>query len=158
LSKKIIAVLVGLGLLAAAFWFWQSGGEPEPSASQPSSTDQSSQTAQPGQTQTSRYSQYEKSKLANEYERHILFFHAPWCPDCRAFKQNLTSNGAIPENIQILEVDYDTATDLKQKHGITIQSTFVEVDSKGNQLAKWVGYYKSEGNSFADIEAGLSGS
>jgi hypothetical protein len=34
----------------------------------------------------------------------------------------------------------------------------VEVDSKGNQLAKWVGYYKSEGNSFADIEAGLSGS
>ena len=157
MSKKLIAVLVGMGLLAAAFFFWQSGGEPQSTlTSTPTSSNQSAQpeaTAEGGQ-----YAAYLEAELANEYDRHIIFFHAGWCPDCRAFKQNLTMDGSIPENVQILEVDYDSATELKQKYGITIQSTFVEVDSEGNQLAKWVGYYKSDNNSFVDIDAGLSGS
>jgi hypothetical protein len=34
----------------------------------------------------------------------------------------------IPDNINLLKVDYDTYTDLKEKYSITMQHTYVEVD------------------------------
>ena len=76
-----------------------------------------------------------------------------WCPYCQAFKQDLLS-GDIPGDVQILEANYDTATALKKKYGVTIQSTFVEVDNQGNLLSKWSGYGQAS-HTFADIEAGL---
>jgi hypothetical protein len=36
-------------------------------------------------------------------------------------------------------VDYDSMTDLRKTHGITQQHTFVTIDAKGTQVAKWSG-------------------
>ncbi len=75
------------------------------------------------------------------YDTTVLFFHASWCPECRAFDESIRS-GAIPDGVQILKVDYDSETDLKQRYGVTLQSTFVKVDADGAMISSWVGYGK----------------
>lgn len=78
----------------------------------------------------------EKSKTS----RVVLFFNATWCPTCRALDKNIKANlSAIPGDITILSVDYDTYKDLKQKYGVTYQHTLVQVDGEGNMLKKWSG-------------------
>ncbi len=78
--------------------------------------------------------------IASVNEQVILFFHAPWCPTCRAVDADITSRiTQIPDGVHILKVDYDSATELKKKYGVTYQHTFVEVDARGNMLQKWSG-------------------
>ena len=68
----------------------------------------------------------------------VYFFHAPWCPDCRATDAALLATG-VPEGLTVVKVDFDTATELRQKYGVTQQHTFVQVGSDGMQLGKWSG-------------------
>lgn len=101
------------------------------------------------------YRDYEPDLVAAEgFARTILFFHAEWCPECRAFEQELTST-EIPEGVQFLKVDYDTSG-LVDAYGVTIQTTFVEVDDDGEEMSTWVGYEKDR--SVDTIFAGLDGS
>ncbi|PID31262.1 hypothetical protein CR983_02035 [Candidatus Saccharibacteria bacterium] len=72
------------------------------------------------------------------YDTTLLFFHAPWCPDCQAFDAAIR-DGTIPAGTQILLVDYDSYKDLRQQYGVTVQTTFVRVDSEGNKKASWIG-------------------
>jgi thiol-disulfide isomerase/thioredoxin len=69
----------------------------------------------------------------------VLFFHAAWCPYCKAadaaFKANLDK---IPSGITVLKTDYDSNTELKTKYGVTYQHTFVQIDNNGNLVTKWV--------------------
>jgi thioredoxin 1 len=84
--------------------------------------------------QSAVYTAYDSSVLMNG-ETKVLFFHAAWCPVCRAadvdlqewFAQNLPT-------LNVYKVDYDTSTDLKSKYGVTYQHTFVLVDGQGNAL------------------------
>lgn len=70
----------------------------------------------------------------------VLFFRASWCPTCRAVDADIHANlNSIPDNVTILDVNYDNSTDLKRKYGVTYQHTFVQVDANGNQIAKWSG-------------------
>lgn len=70
----------------------------------------------------------------------MLFFHAPWCPSCRGLNSNIEANrDDIPASLTILKTDYDTETALKQKYGVTIQHTLVQVDKDGNLIKKWSG-------------------
>ena len=70
----------------------------------------------------------------------ILFFKAGWCPTCRAVDSDIKGNLVkIPENVSILEVDYENSSVLKQKYGVTYQHTFVKVDKDGNLIKKWSG-------------------
>jgi len=46
---------------------------------------------------------------------------------------------AIPAGVTIVKVDYDTATDLKRRYGVTMQHTFVQVDGSGEAVKKWSG-------------------
>ncbi len=39
----------------------------------------------------------------------------------------------------IVSVDFDSETDLKRQYGVTLQHTFVQIDSDGNEVAKWSG-------------------
>jgi thiol-disulfide isomerase/thioredoxin len=73
----------------------------------------------------------------------VYFFHADWCPSCRATDESLTTAG-IPDGLTVVKVDYDTANDLKREYGITQQHTFVQVDRDGTQLAKWTGSVTGE--------------
>lgn len=91
-----------------------------------------------------RYETYtETAPAATGYTQTVLFFYAPWCPECRAFDTAI-NDSAIPDGVQVLRVDYDSSTELRQKHGVTLQSTFVEVNASGDQTALWVGYGKDK--------------
>lgn len=107
------------------------------------------QTA-PIQTQTQpvlaagRYETYTASLVDDAgYATTILFFYAAWCPECRAYEQAIKAD-TIPAGVQILRVTYDDEQALRQKHGVTIQSTFVRVSSAGDTQKLWNGYGKSK--------------
>lgn len=70
----------------------------------------------------------------------VLFFHAGWCPTCRALELDINESlDDIESDLTILKTDYDSQTELKKKYGITVQHTLVQVDANGNLLKKWVG-------------------
>ena len=70
----------------------------------------------------------------------VLFFHAPWCPDCVRTEKHLKADPAsIPAGLTIVHVDYDSSTELKQKYGVTHQWTFVAIDAAGAKQAIWTG-------------------
>jgi thiol-disulfide isomerase/thioredoxin len=87
-----------------------------------------------------RYTTYSTDNVgAQGYETTLIFFHAPWCPQCREFEKNITA-GTVPMSVQILKTDYDTSTELRKQYGVTLQTTFVRVNPEGNLIKKWVGY------------------
>lgn len=78
----------------------------------------------------------------NRYKnkRKVLFFHANWCPTCKAANQNINDNlDKIPDDVVIIKTDYDKEVDLKKKYGISYQHSFVLVDDNGDQLDIWNG-------------------
>jgi thiol-disulfide isomerase/thioredoxin len=85
------------------------------------------------------YADYTTEAVANAEGRVWLFFHAPWCPQCVDLERDIRANG-VPESLTILKVDYDTATDLRQRYGVTLQTTIVEIDEEGNEVDKFVAY------------------
>lgn len=88
----------------------------------------------------------EKLALATENDV-VIFFHASWCPSCRALDKNIQeSQGDIPADLVILKADYDTETEMKRQYGVTTQHTLVQVDANGSMITKWSG-----GSQLADI-------
>lgn len=148
MSKKLL-ILIGLGVVilsvGAVLAIDQSNQTDNNSNNNLSAgtTEPQSNTAPtPGSSENAkgRYISYsEESRSDSKYNRTILFFHAPWCPQCRAFEKNITAS-EIPEGTQILKTDYDSSTELKKKYGVTLQTTFVSVEPDGSQVKKWVGY------------------
>jgi len=85
-----------------------------------------------------QYVEYSKSRLENAKEEFlVLFFHANWCPTCKAFEEKVLSE-EIPENIKILKVDFDTNGELRKKYNILTQTSFVLVDNDGELKKRWV--------------------
>jgi thiol-disulfide isomerase/thioredoxin len=83
---------------------------------------------------------YEGSKEMYDEGKVVLFFNASWCSTCKEARENLEADpAAIPAGLTIVKVDYDDSDDLKQKYGVTVQHTFVQVDADGNEIAKWNG-------------------
>ena len=88
------------------------------------------------------YTDYESGKIyiSDKSKKVVLFFHAARCPNCRQAEKDIIKNkDNIGSDIVILKVDYDTATDLKQKYGITSQTSYVLVnsDSSVNKKTIW---------------------
>jgi len=106
-------------------------------------TEKSQPTAQPNDSSLSqRYVDYSEANLAKATEsdgKAVLFFAAlAWCPSCQAADKDIQANfDKVPIDITILRVDYDTAKDLKQKYAITMQDTFIQVDSNGKEITRW---------------------
>lgn len=113
------------------------------------SPDQTETTSDNPQDSPGLYTDYDESLLANaENGKVVLFFHAAWCPTCIALDNNIKNSADdIQSNLTILKVDYDSATELKKKYGVTYQHTMVQVDANGEQIAKWSG-----GNTLGSIE------
>lgn len=143
-----VVLLVGVGLVGALLF--TPTFTPQPTQNTVADNEVNNTTETPTETEEptdqvlaqGTYTDYSEEAVANpEYNRTVIFFYAPWCPECRAFDAEIIgSAGDIPNGTQILKLDYDSSTDLRQKYGVTLQSTFVAVDSDGNQLNKWVGY------------------
>jgi thioredoxin 1 len=85
------------------------------------------------------YADYADAVLADGKTK-VLFFHAAWCPICKDANAKLQSWFPSAEfSRSIYKVDYDTATALKAKYGVTYQHTFVLVDGQGTMLSKLEG-------------------
>lgn len=84
---------------------------------------------------------YSPEKLAlAETGDVVLFFHANWCPSCRALESDITANlSNIPDGVHLLRVDYDTETELKKKYGIVRQHTLVHVNANGDKIKDLTG-------------------
>lgn len=95
----------------------------------------------------SRYIPYSSETFnTSANTKRILFFYANWCPTCVPADKNFVQNmNLIPESVTLIRVNYnDPDTDqeekeLAKKYGITYQHTFVQIDSKGNEVTKWNG-------------------
>ncbi len=105
--------------------------------SQPPANSSSESTAPT--TGEGHYVEYSPTAIAAAEGTTLLFFHAPWCPSCRQIDSEIVADG-LPDGVTVIKVDYDSNQDLRQKYGVTIQTTFVKVDSAGTELAKFVPY------------------
>lgn len=85
------------------------------------------------------YIPYRDGIIAETKGEKLLFFHAPWCPQCRALDADIKEKG-VPDNTAVIKVDYDSSQALRQKYGVTIQTTIVRVDDQGNEVKKYVAY------------------
>lgn len=91
-------------------------------------------TSNPG-----KYVDYTPSIIAETSGTKVLFFHAPWCPQCRMLETDIKQT-LLPDNLTIIKVDYDSSQALRQKYGVTLQTTLVLVDDSGNLQRKYVAY------------------
>lgn len=90
-------------------------------------------------TTPGKYEDYNETAFNQAEGRRILFFHAPWCPQCRALDASI-KDSTVPSGVTIFKIDYDSNQTLRQKYGVTIQTTLVEVDENGNEIKKYVAY------------------
>lgn len=87
------------------------------------------------------YEEFSPSHITRAEEGDVvLFFHATWCPSCRALDKAIESEREnIPSDLSILKLDYDNSSDLKKKYGVTTQHTLVQIDKDGNLIKRWSG-------------------
>ena len=70
----------------------------------------------------------------------VLFFNAVWCSTCKQAKDNFEASlSEIPEDLTIVLVDFDDSIELRKKYGVTVQHTFIQIDSEGDAIGKWSG-------------------
>lgn len=91
------------------------------------------------------------NNIAQATGQRVLFFHAPWCSQCRSIEKGIKSEG-VPDGLSIVKVDYDSNQALRQKYGIKLQTTFLKVDAQGNASgAPFVAY---ENPTFESVKRG----
>lgn len=132
-----VSFLLVLGLSVAYLALSNS-----PTTNPNSQNNQASDTTQPTNNPPSasgEYVDYSDGVIANTPGAKILFFHAPWCPQCRALEADITDNG-VPEGVTVIKVDYDSSQELRQQYGVTLQTTTVLVDDNGQEINKFVAY------------------
>lgn len=149
MKKVWIVIIIIIALIGGAIAYVLLSDSDEPSSfqqntssgasngtdeQQPNNGSQPQPNAAAGQ-----YVDYSAEAVANAEGRKWLFFHAPWCPQCRALEADIESQG-VPAGLTIFKVDYDTSTELKQRYGVTLQTTVVEIDDEGNEVDKFVAY------------------
>ena len=155
--NKNIGIIVGIIVIAGIGYFAFSGDKteknnvanevnsnmPVPGSDVPEMVVEDEQGAE---VSAGSYVAYSADKLAMaETGDVVLFFHASWCPSCKALNSDIEKNiGAIPAGVTILKTDYDKETELKKKYGVTTQHTLVQVDKDGNLIKKWSGGSKLE--------------
>jgi hypothetical protein len=133
-----LAVLIGgsvLYLVIAKPAVMPTPSAPTNQPQQPSTPEQQPPTVQ-GEGE---YLAYSQEAVSQAIGRKLLFFHASWCPQCRALEASIKQEG-VPEDMTIFKVNYDTATELRQRYGITLQTTVVEIDDTGKEIMKFVAY------------------
>ncbi|MEO6109962.1 MAG: thioredoxin family protein [Candidatus Saccharimonadales bacterium] len=97
------------------------------------------------------YLDYSDTVIADTPGTKILFFHAPWCPQCRELDKSITTDG-IPNGVTVIKVDYDSHQALRKKYGVTLQTTLVKVDDAGNKISSYVAYEEPQ---FSAVEREL---
>lgn len=153
MNKKILFAIVGLLIVigAAATYLLASpaklrNSESTLTASSESSTDQItslSDTADPPASTEPKavgaYINYQTDSIAKTSGTKLLYFHAPWCPQCRQLEADIKASG-VPSGVTIIKVDYDSSQALRRQYGVTLQTTLVKIDDAGQEIKKYVAY------------------
>ncbi|MDP3993075.1 MAG: thioredoxin domain-containing protein [bacterium] len=140
--KLIVGIILVLAVLIGGGFYLGNRNDAPATIEQPEAENSPSKetgTATEPSQQPGIYVDYSSSVVANTAGTKILFFHAPWCPQCRELDQSIKSS-VIPSGVTIIKTDYDTNQALRQKYGVTIQTTLVKVDDQGNFVKKYVAY------------------
>lgn len=142
MNKKTLVIVCALlaVIVAALVYVGVTRGQSRQSVdkpSQPTSVETPVNAPQPASAGV--YTSYDASKVASTEGDILLFFHASWCPQCRAIEQSIYDNG-LPSGVTVYKVDYDTNQALRQQYGVTLQTTFVKVNRQGEKLASYVAY------------------
>ena len=113
----------------------------DPDTSEPTPETEAEASSEPPKTGSYiTFAEFEEAPETYANSRTVLFFNADWCSTCQIARENFEKEAAnLPSDLTIVIVDFDTATDMKKKYGVTIQHTFVQVDPEGTELAKWAG-------------------
>ena len=147
-----VAGLLVVGVGGAVALSVAGGGEPAAvetsrASSTPVETDPSGEadesaaeaTADATTDSPGAYVDYSESALAAAEGTRVLFFHATWCPQCRALDDDIVAQG-VPDGVTVLKVDYDTQQDLRQRYDVRQQTTVVALDDSGAATASFVPY------------------
>jgi thiol-disulfide isomerase/thioredoxin len=136
-KSTIFIIIFGILTILAIFFIITTKEADAPSPEQKNQINSSSN--QQNTKSGGSYVEYSEATLANSEGERVLFFHAPWCPQCRAIEKDILAKG-VYDGYTILKLDYDSNQDLRKMYGITLQTTFVKVDEKGNFQEKYVAY------------------
>jgi thiol-disulfide isomerase/thioredoxin len=90
-------------------------------------------------SQAGSYVDYSPELVSSTPGEKLLFFHAPWCPQCQELDADIEESG-VPDGVTVFKVDYDSNQDLREKYGVTIQTTVVKVDDQGEAVESYVAY------------------
>ena len=82
----------------------------------------------------------ENLKIAGENGKAVLFFATNWCSTCTELdRQLINENEKLDDGISVLKIDFDNSPELKDRYGVTVQHTLVQVDQVGNEITRWIG-------------------
>ncbi len=153
-----------MGVVGASYLYWQNTN----SAGQQNRLEAMDEIKQPNQSKIvtgdgnkeietytvklpGAYKGYTPDDFDSDTGRRILFFHAPWCPQCRKLDASIKA-AEIPDNTTIYKVDFDKSQDMRKLYGVTLQTTLVRVGVTGEVLEKYAAYDKP---TYASLEANL---
>lgn len=146
LRERLVRVcMVGLiALCGTPVLFAAGASEPdEPTVSDDSATRESEEpsVAATEIQDSGSYAPYTAASFEEaKGQMRVYFFHAGWCPTCRAADSAFRARRSeIPPNVALFKIDYDYAVDLRKQYGVTYQHTFVLVDDQGELVKRWAG-------------------
>jgi thiol-disulfide isomerase/thioredoxin len=87
------------------------------------------------------YIAYDAAKVSEALkagQKVVLFFHATWCPSCKALDKAITAD-TVPADTLIVKVDYDTSEALKKEYRVASQHTTVMLSADGSEKSKKLG-------------------
>lgn len=143
MSKGLLAIIViGVSLLVGGIFIVASSDNNTSSSSsranQASTEDPSSSDLT---ANSNRYTTLDGTDLSTiAADKRVLFFHASWCPTCRTLDRDIRAQTAlIPEDVRIINVDFDEEAELRKKYGVTLQHTLVQIDENEDEISQWSG-------------------
>jgi len=143
MNKRILIVVSVLTLIIAGGMTYvllnKDKTTPVVDTTPQATTESEPKTVEPTPAKKGEYIEYSADKLAAATGTKLLFFHAPWCPQCRELDASIKAS-SLPDGLTIFKVDYDTNQALRAKYGVTIQTTIVKVDDAENKIASYVAY------------------
>lgn len=136
MNTKTAALFIVVFILLSGIWIVSQKKTTVPRENTPSSNSTTTPEAL-----NSRYIPYSKQAFDNAKDKkRVYFFHATWCPTCKAINEEFSKNGdKIPDDVVVFKTDYDSQTTLKRMYAIPSQHFFVLVDQNGTALKKWSG-------------------
>jgi thiol-disulfide isomerase/thioredoxin len=85
------------------------------------------------------YTSLESAEALAAKNPTVLFFSADWCPYCQADLKDINANGKKLGKVNVVVVDYDRSADVKNRYGVTMQDTYVQIGAMGEKITAWNG-------------------